>query len=92
MIWTDCGEEEIVLNTEVANFAKALNGESTILLKTECSKNIQVSFDTIADLLSDHYPSSDIDLKQQKDDVSRRLQPTYQNPRKFEILCFTTRT
>jgi hypothetical protein len=29
MKWTACGGEEI-LNTEVANFAKALNGESTI--------------------------------------------------------------
>jgi hypothetical protein len=79
MIWTVCGEEEIILNMEVANFAKALNGESTIFLKTESSKNIKVSFETIANLLSGHYPNSDMDLKQQKDDVSRRSQPTYQN-------------
>jgi hypothetical protein len=80
MIWTVCDGQEI-MNTEVTNFAKALNGEYTILLMTENSKNIEVcfEFETIADLLIDHYPSSDMDLKQQKDDKNRRSPPMYQH-------------
>jgi hypothetical protein len=59
-------------------------GNLPFFVKTESSKNIEVSFETIADLLSDHYPSSEMDLKQQKDDVNRKSRPIYQNAKKIQ--------
>jgi hypothetical protein len=51
MIWmVNAVEETEVMKMEVCKFAEALNGESA-LLKTESSKNIKVSYETLADLL-----------------------------------------
>jgi hypothetical protein len=63
-IWmVNAVEETEVMKTEVGKFAKALNGGSA-LLKTESSKNIKVSYETIADLINNFYSNSPINLKQ----------------------------
>jgi hypothetical protein len=44
-------------NTELVSIAMALNGDKeTVFLRTENSKKIEVTYTTIADTLTIHYP------------------------------------
>ena len=81
MIWmVNAVEKTEVMKTEVGKFAKALNGGSA-LLKTESSKNIEVSYETIADLLNNFYSDSAINLKQT--DKQRRTRPRFHHAKKI---------
>jgi hypothetical protein len=50
-------------NAELASLAMALNGGKTLFLKTENSKKIEVSYTTIEDTLTMHYPIKERNLK-----------------------------
>ncbi len=79
------------LNTDIADVAKALHGEKNAFLKAKVSHNFKVHFETIENLLKDHYLVSDINLTHQEDGTfvankivkfqgngtSRRSQPMY---------------
>ncbi len=81
MIWmVNAVEETEVMKTEVGKFAEALNGGSA-LLKTDSSKNIKVSYETIADLLNNFYSNSAINLKQT--DKQRRTRPRFHHAKKI---------
>jgi hypothetical protein len=61
-------------NVELVSLAMALNGEKQIVfLRTENSKKIEVTYMTIEDTLTMHYPIEERNLKQLgNDDTFRR--------------------
>jgi hypothetical protein len=66
-------------NAELVSLAMALNGDKQILIVgTENSKKIEVTYTTIEDTLTMHYPIEERNLKQLgNDDTSRRSRPMY---------------
>ncbi len=68
-------------NAELVSLAMALNGDKeTVFLRTENSKKIEVTYMTIADTLTMHYPIEERKLKQPgKDDTSRRSRWMYKD-------------
>jgi hypothetical protein len=90
------------LNADIADVAKALHGEKTAFLKAKVSHNFEVHFETIENLLKDHYLVSDINLTHQEDGTfvanknvkfqgngTSRSHNQYTNlQRKFEIKYF----
>ncbi len=62
------------VNAELVSLAMALNGDKeTVFLRTENSKKIEVTYMTIADTLTLHYPIEERNLNQPgKDDTSGR--------------------
>jgi hypothetical protein len=55
------------LNNEIADVAKALHGEKTTFFKAKISYNIEVSFETIENLLKNQNLISKINLMHQED-------------------------
>jgi hypothetical protein len=55
------------LNNEIADFTKALHGENATFFKVKVSHNFEASFETIENLLKDHYLISEINLTPQED-------------------------
>jgi hypothetical protein len=55
------------LNNEIAEVAKALHGEQTTFLKAKVFHDFEVPFETIDNLLKDHYLISEINLMHQED-------------------------
>ncbi len=68
-------------NAELVSLAMALNGDKeTVFLRTENSKKIEVTYTTIADTLTLHYPIEERNLKQPgKYDISRRSRQMYKD-------------
>ncbi len=68
-------------NAELVSLAMALNGDKHfVFLRTENSKKIEVTYTTIQDTLTMHYPIEQRYLKQPgKDDTSRRSQLMYKD-------------
>ncbi len=53
------------MNAELVSLARALNGDKeAVFLRTESSKKIEVTYTTIADTLTMHYPIEERKLKQ----------------------------
>jgi hypothetical protein len=77
--WTTGKQSRV--NAELVSLARALNGDKeTLFLRTENSKQIEVTSTTIADTLTMHYPIEERKLKQLgDDDTLRRSQPMYRN-------------
>ena len=73
-------------NMELVSLAMALNGDKQILfLGTENSKKIEVTYTTIEDTLTMHYPIEKRNLKQLgNDDTSRRSQSMYKETIKIQ--------
>jgi hypothetical protein len=67
------------VNAELVSLASALNGgKKTMILWTESSKKIEVTYTTIADTLTMPNPIEERKLKQPgKDDTSRRSRRMY---------------
>jgi hypothetical protein len=78
------------VNVELVSLAMALNGEKQILfIRTENSKKIEVTYTTIEDTLTMHYPIEEKQLKQLgNDDTSRRSQPMYKDAIKIRKDAF----
>ncbi len=72
--------EQSRVNAELVSLARALNGDKETMFRTENSKKIEVTYTTIADTLTMHYPIEERKLKQLgDDDTLRRSLPMYQN-------------
>ncbi len=73
------------VNAELVSLAMGLNGDKdTVFLRTEHSKKIEVTYTTIEDTLTMHYPIEERNLKQPgKDDTSRRSQWMYKDAVNF---------
>ena len=73
--------EQSRVNAELVSLASALNGgKKTMILWTESSKKIEITYTTIADTLTMHYPIEERKLKQLgDDDTLRRSRPMYKN-------------
>ncbi len=71
--------EQSRVNAELVSLASALNGgKKTMILWTESSKKIEVTYTTIADTLTMPNPIEERKLKQPgKDDTSRRSRRMY---------------
>ncbi len=77
-------------NAELVSLAMALNGEKQILfVRTENLKKIEVSYMTIEDTLTMHYPIEERNLKQLgNDDTSRRSRLMYKDAIKIRKHVF----
>jgi hypothetical protein len=65
--------EQSRVNVQLVSLASALNGDKENIIRTESSNIIEVSYMTIANTLTMHYPIEESKLKQPgKDDTSRR--------------------
>jgi hypothetical protein len=75
--WTTFKQTRV--NAEMVSIAMALNGDKQILfLRTENSKKIKVTYTTIEDTLTMHYPIEERNLNQLgKDNICKRSQPMY---------------
>ncbi len=86
--WTTGKQSRV--NMELVSLARALNGDKeTLFLRTENSKKIEVTYTTIADTLTMHYPIEERNLKQLgDDDTLRRSRPMYKRALKIRNNIF----
>jgi hypothetical protein len=78
------------VSAELVSLARALNGGIEFMNVTaENSKKIEVTYTTIVDTLTKHYPIEERKLKQLgDDDTLRRSRPMYQNAVKIREAVF----
>jgi hypothetical protein len=88
LIWRTI--EQSRMNAQLASLASALNGgNNTMDVTAESSKKIEVSYTTIADTLTMHYPIKESNLKQPvKDDTLRRSRKMYHDAVKIREVVF----
>jgi hypothetical protein len=71
IIWTILKQSRA--NAKLVSLASTLNGDKeTVFVETENSKKIEVTYTTIADTLTMHYPIEERNLKQLGDDNTLR--------------------